>query len=88
MPARVEIGKGNIVHFRKNRLIIRANTNRAMGIALEHIPLGRSGLSPAMVLTHQKWKQMYFLVEREGWEEDDYFDLAEERFEALGITKP
>lgn len=84
---------GVVFDFRKwkrgeCRGMVRANTALVQGIPLEVIPAGRSGHEPGMVLVHQKWQEIYFLIDREGWSEQDYFDYAEKRFKELGVKNP
>jgi hypothetical protein len=80
---------GALFNFRKLRGMVRANTARIEdGTPLESMPEGSSGLAPGMVLAHAKWSRLYFVCERENWTEDDYFNYADRRFRALGISKP
>jgi|GEM_PF-5450350 len=69
-------------------LIIRTNTLGIAGIDLELIPPASSGLHPAMVIIHGDWQKIYFVVEREAWNESQYFEFAQKRFKELGIKKP
>lgn len=77
-----------VVDFHKSRAILRGNTGLMEGKALEDIDPGSSGYSPGIVLIHRDWKDIYFLSEREGWTEDDYFRYAEKRQKELKIIRP
>jgi hypothetical protein len=93
MPAYFVFGKrrndfGLMVDFHEKRAIVRANTTWVEGVPLEEIPDGRNGFAPAMVLIRAEWKEQYFLKEREGWTDDDYFELAQKRMAIHGIRKP
>lgn len=86
-------GYSVVFDFRKWRTgecrgMVRANTALVQGTPLELIPAGKSGYEPGMVLVHQKWQELYFLIERDGWEEQDYFDYAEKRFKELHVERP
>lgn len=74
--------------WNKQRAMIAANTaliSRATD--LELIPSGFNGLAPGMVLTSRQWgSNLYCLLKRDGWSEDNYFDYAEKRFKELGIV--
>lgn len=86
---RSEQDLGALFNFREKRGIVRANTQRiADGLALEKIPEGASGHMPGMVLAHAKWSKLYFVREREGWGEEEYFKHAERMFTELGIERP
>lgn len=76
------------VDFSRKRAILRANTSQVGGTELELIPPGHSGLHPAMILWKRGWKDIYFLIERQGWNEDDYFNYAEKRFKDLNLSLP
>ncbi len=93
MPNWVQLGRnpadiGLMVDFHKQRAIVRANTALVDGVDLEVIPSGANNYAPGMVLIHRNWLELYFLIEREGWSEDDYFDYAAKRFKELRIEKP
>lgn len=93
MPRWTTIGEsekdfGLSVNFHKHRAIVKANTSRVEGIELELIPPGVSGLSPAMILISRDWNDLYFLIERDGWVEADYFAYAQKRFKELGVKEP
>ena len=93
MPEWVALGRrqndlGLMVDFHKTRAIVRANTSWIMGHALESIEAGLSGYAPGMVLIHKDWRDVYFAVEREHWDENDYFEFAERRFKELKIKNP
>ena len=70
------------------REAVHAETFWIDGVSLEEIPPGREGSSPGMVLVHQDWNRLYFLKEREGWVESQYFDLAEKLIKERGIVRP
>ncbi len=93
MPTWIQFGRrkkdiGLVVDFHKHRAIVRANTAWIKGTQLEQIPPGPSQFSPAMVLMSRDWKNIYFLIERDDWDEDNYFKYALKRMGELGITKP
>lgn len=69
---------GLMIDFHRKRAIVRANTAWIKGIYLEEIPEGYNGFHPGMVLVKYDWGSLYFLRERRGWEEEDYFDRAKE----------
>jgi len=76
--------------WHKERAMIEADTaliSRATD--LEVIPGGFNGLARGMVLTNRKWgSNLYCLIKRDGWTEDNYFNYAEKRFKELGIIHP
>lgn len=75
--------------FTERRGIVFANTARIDGgIALEEIPHAGSHYAPAMVLVKSNWSTHYFLIKREGWSDDQYFEHAEQLMYKLGITNP
>lgn len=77
-----------MVDFHKSKSIVRANTALIDGIYLDDIPPGVSGFKPGLVLIHRNWKKLYFVNDRVGWEEDDYFRYAIERLTDKGIVSP
>lgn len=93
MPPWMQLGRrrsdiGLMIDFHKHRAIVRAHTAWIQGCPLELIPEGPSGFYTGMVLVSRKWNDLYFLIERKTWKEDDYFDYAEKRILELGIKKP
>lgn len=78
-----------MVDFSLKRAIVRANTKFIEGgVDLEKIPDGPSGYNKGMVLVKNGWKKQYFLMEREGWTDEDYFNHAEKLMGQLGIREP
>lgn len=78
-----------VVDFGELRGIVRANTAwMPSGIALEIIPSGVNNYAPGMVLLNDEWEEVYFLIERSGWIDQEYFDYAEKRFRELNIKNP
>lgn len=77
-----------VLDFRNKRAIVRSNTKYVQGIALEEIPAGPSGYYKAMILFHNDWNNIYFLIERLGWDDNDYFDFAQKRMDEFNILKP
>lgn len=93
MPAWVLVGRrrddfGLVVNFHKHRAMVRANTKWIDGKPLEEIAPDANQRGPGMVLIHKDWKNIYFLNEREKWEEEDYFQLACKIMKERGILKP
>lgn len=93
MPWHLKLGRrkndfGFVVDFRRKSAILRLNTSFIEGVYLERIPPGLNDFKPGMVLVRAEWDKIYFLCERDGWTEDDYFKFAEKRMKELGITKP
>lgn len=93
MPSWVQLGRrrsdiGLMIDFHKNRALVRANTMWIQGCPLEIIPEGPAGFQVGMVLINRKWHDLYFLIERKTWKEEDYFDYAEKRILELGIEMP
>lgn len=81
-------GYGLVIDFRRKRGMVRTNTDLVQGTPLEVIPPGSSGYAPGIVLIRRDWQDLYFVIEREGWEEDDYFEYAEKRIQELKIKNP
>lgn len=79
---------GLMVDFHRKRAIVRANTAWIDGTELEIIPSGPNDYAPAMVLIHRDWDDIYFLIERNGWVDEEYFAYARKRFDELNIKKP
>ena len=79
---------GLVIDFHRERAIVRANTAWIEGVALEQIEAGPSGYRPGMVLVRRDWRQLYFLNERDGWTDAQYFALAATLMRQVGITKP
>lgn len=53
-------------------------------IDLEVIPGGHDGRARGIVLCHEKWgSQLYCLIKRADWTEENYFDYAEKRLKEL-----
>lgn len=71
----------------KKRRIVRADINWVEGYALEEIPMDYKGKRKGIVLVCSEWDDQYFLNIRTGWDDEDYFKLAETRFQDLGIEK-
>jgi len=94
MPNFISIGKrkndfGLAIDFHNKRAIVRANTSWiAGGIPLEEIPVGANSYAPAMVLISRYWRSIYFVEEKIGWNEEEYFQHAEKLMKKRGITKP
>lgn len=94
MPKWIQLGRrrfdlGLMIDFHKKRAIVRANTAWITGgIDLEIIPSGANDYAPGMVLINRDWHELYFLIEREGWDEDDYFEYAAKRLKELKVEKP
>lgn len=76
-------------YLRRERAMIKADIDGTERVVpLERIFKAKSGGSPAMVLTKKGWSEIYCVNFREGWDEDEYFELAEAIFEKQGIFKP
>lgn len=93
MPKWVQLGRrksdiGLMIDFHKKRGLVRANTAWIAGYPLEMIPRGLNDSQTGMVLIHSKWNELYFLIERKDWSEDNYFAYAEKRFAELGVREP
>ncbi len=93
MPSFVILGRskrdiGLLIDFRKARAIVRANTAWIEGTPLEKIDPGQSGYRPGMVLISREWRNIYFLNEREGWTDEQYFDLAQKLMVELSVERP
>ncbi len=91
MPERVlitsRVGKiGLLVDFRRKWMIVKTNTAKVEGIALEEIP-GSEEYRPGMALIKQGWRDFYFLIEREGWSDIQYFDHAMTLLKARNAAK-
>lgn len=78
--------------FHAQRGIVKANTEKVrgapVGVPLEDLLPTQSGLFPAMVLMKTGWRKHYFVLPREGWTPDDYFNHAERLMQKQGITQP
>lgn len=68
--------------------MVRVDTSRVEGVALERIPTDASGRRMGMALTRWAWKKLYFLAERKGWKEDNYFEMADRLIRELFIDIP
>lgn len=80
---------GLMVDFTEKRAMVRANTARIEGgIALEPIKEDIHGFAPGMVLMKNGWRNYYFLPERVGWIDADYFEHAERLMMRQGIRQP
>lgn len=78
-----------MVDFTQKRAIVRANTAWIeSGVDLETIPVGPHGYAPGMVLMKNGWFKQYFLIERQGWRDQDYFNHAEKLMGQMGIREP
>ncbi len=93
MPSYLVLGRrkrdiGLMIDFGKTRAIVRANTAWIEGITLEKIDLGPNELRTGMVLIHKNWRNLYFLKERTGWIDEDYFDLASDLLKQRSIDNP
>ncbi len=96
MPKAFLIGKVDnfsvSMNWSKRRGIVRAKTENVrfapIGVKLENLAPGPNYFFPAMMLTHAEWKHHYFVMEREGWTEQDYFNHAERLMAKLGIIEP
>ena len=93
MPEWIQFGRryndlGLMIDFHNKRGIVRANTAWIKGIDLEVIPSGVNDYAPGMVLIHADWNEIYFVIEREGWDEEDYFNYAQKKFLEHNIRKP
>lgn len=96
MPKAYAIGTSErfhfVVNFHRHRAIVRAKTENTpgapMGHRLESLIPGPNNFFPAMVLIHRDWHRSYFVLEREGWTEDDYFRHADRLFKNSGIAEP
>ena len=63
--------------FRKERVWIKYKTLFLDGIYLEPIERGYSGMREGIILACRNWKNIYFMRERVGWKEEQYFEEAE-----------
>lgn len=80
------------VNFHRGRAIVKAKTENSrgapVGFRLESLIPGPNNFFPAMVLSKRDWRNHYFVLEREGWTENDYFRHAERLLAEKGITEP
>lgn len=76
-----------MVLWKKSRAMIEADTALIQNaVDLEIIPGGQNGLARGIILTDANWgSQLYCLIKRADWTEDNYFDYAEKRFKELGL---
>ena len=93
MPEYIQLGRRHndialLVNFRAKVLLVRANTAWINAIDLEIIPSGINDYAPGMVLTKRYWKNLYLMIERQDWDQDDYINYARKRFKELGIKRP
>jgi hypothetical protein len=93
MPDWIALGRrkndfGLMIDFHGGRAIVRANAQYIDEPRLEEIPAGRNGFAPCMVLVCSDWKRLYLVIEREGWDDDDYFEFAEKRLRELKVVFP
>jgi hypothetical protein len=93
MPDWITLGRrrndfGLMIDFHGGRAIVRANSAYIDEPKLEQIPEVRTGYAPCMVLINATWRRLYLVVERTGWDDDDYFGFAQKRFRELGIVEP
>ena len=77
-----------IVDFHRHRAILRKPTKYVVGVPLEQIEPGIGNAYVAMILFHRDWKNMYFVNNRIGWTDDQYFDFADKRLAGLKILDP
>ncbi len=70
---------------RKRRNLVHVDTFFVDGVALEDIPAGSNKKYPGIVLFSEDWNDWYFLKERDGWTEEDYFQLARFKLKELGL---
>lgn len=77
-----------MIDFHKHRALMKAKTAMIQGVPLEEIPEGPSGFAEGIVLIHRDWKNLYFLIERKTWKEEEYFFLARELIRKKGIVRP
>lgn len=82
------VGDIKFMHiWNKNRGMIEADTALIRNaVDLELIPGGFDGKARGIVLTDARWgSQLYCLIKRAEWTEENYFDYAEKRFKELGV---
>ena len=77
-----------VIDFHKKQAMMRVNTSWIEGVKLEILPEGENGFYPGIMLIRREWKNMYFVKERKGWDEEIYFELAERLFDKNGIKNP
>ena len=75
------------IDWHKKRFFYRCDTLKVVGIPLEDMRADEiTHKSPGVVIMKTGWKDMYFLKEREGWTEDQYFMFADFKMDELGIV--
>jgi len=80
---------GLVIDWHKQRAMIKTDSAIIEGaVHLETLPDGKNGRAPAMLLTKRGWGDIYLVNFRSGWDEDDYFDLAESIMKKVGIKNP
>jgi hypothetical protein len=78
-----------VIDWHKQRAMRKVDANRLVGaVALEPFVKGLDEISPAMLLMKRGWKDLYLVKIREDWEEEDYFEMAEEAIKKHGILYP
>lgn len=77
-----------MIPIEQRRGIVKVDTAHVAGVPLETIPQGGNGRYSAMVLTKGTWRKLYFVNERKGWGEDEYFAFAERLLSERGISSP
>ena len=77
-----------MIPIEQRRGIVKVDIAQVAGVPLETIPKAGNGRYSAMVLTKGTWRNLYFVIERKGWSEDEYFAFAERLLSERGILRP
>lgn len=75
------------INWHRQYVCLKADISRVAGVPLETIPLTPLGSQFAVVLMKKNWSRMYFLMPREDWPEEKYFEHAEHLMALKGIRE-
>jgi len=77
-----------MIDFHLERGMVRVNTALVDDcFPLESLASELKGFMPGMVLIRRKWSRFYALKIRDGWGENEYFELADRLIKERGLEK-
>lgn len=68
--------------------MLPVNIRKVDGIPLDAMGGDDSGEFWAMAIIVRDWNSFYFMLKRNNWSDEDYFEYAKQKIDELGIYPP